>query len=342
VQWVHNLRAAGGRAALRSAGVEQIRLDDVPVERRAPILKEYLRRAPGARPHVPVDKDAPLAAFERIAPSLPVFRIVPLSAPTEASSRAPALFVVLTFLLSIPLWIVGAETGWRIIGGLPVSALAAFCPALAAALLVYRRGGADSVAALLKRSFDFERILNPMWYAAIVLLMPAAMLLTWLATSALGASVAPQSVTLTLVAISFAAFFVAAAGEELGWSGYATEPMQARWGALRAGLLLGVIWSAWHLIPLLQMQRSGEWIAWWTLQTVALRVLIVWFYNRTGRSVFAAELIHTITNVCTVTFANYYDPRVTGIILAVAAAAAAIAWPIKETPATTPVRCAAD
>jgi hypothetical protein len=70
----------------------------------------------------------------------------------DVSGRAPALFVVLTFLLSIPLWIVGAETGWQIIGGLPVSALAAFCPAVVAALLVYRRGGTAGVGALLERT----------------------------------------------------------------------------------------------------------------------------------------------------------------------------------------------
>jgi hypothetical protein len=47
----------------------------VEVEKRAPILKEYLRRAPGARPHIPVDKDAPRAEFEQIAPEYPVFRV---------------------------------------------------------------------------------------------------------------------------------------------------------------------------------------------------------------------------------------------------------------------------
>jgi hypothetical protein len=40
-------------------------------------LRVYLQRAPGARPHIPVDKDAPLADFDRIAPAYPVFRVVP-------------------------------------------------------------------------------------------------------------------------------------------------------------------------------------------------------------------------------------------------------------------------
>jgi hypothetical protein len=35
-----------------------------------------LRRAPGARPHIPVDKDAPLEEFEAIAARIPVFRVL--------------------------------------------------------------------------------------------------------------------------------------------------------------------------------------------------------------------------------------------------------------------------
>jgi hypothetical protein len=77
VQWVKNVRAAGGRAVLRSGRREDVRLEEVPADQRAPILRAYLQRAPGARPHIPVDKDAPLAAFDRIAPAYPVFRLAP-------------------------------------------------------------------------------------------------------------------------------------------------------------------------------------------------------------------------------------------------------------------------
>ena len=76
VQWVHNVRAAGGRAVLRSGGREEVHLEEVPPDARAPILRAYLQRAPGARPHVPVNKDAPLAEFEQVAAAFPVFRVV--------------------------------------------------------------------------------------------------------------------------------------------------------------------------------------------------------------------------------------------------------------------------
>ena len=77
VQWVQNVRAAQGKAYLRAGRRTEIRLMDVPVEQRAPILKAYLQRAPGARPHIPVDKDAPVSAFEAVAATYPAFRIVP-------------------------------------------------------------------------------------------------------------------------------------------------------------------------------------------------------------------------------------------------------------------------
>jgi hypothetical protein len=75
VQWVLNVRAAGGRAVLRSGGREEIQLEEVSDRGRAPILRAYLQRAPGARPHVPVNKDAALSEFEKIAAAFPVFRL---------------------------------------------------------------------------------------------------------------------------------------------------------------------------------------------------------------------------------------------------------------------------
>jgi hypothetical protein len=74
--WVQNVRAAGGHANLRHGRTEHVQLEELPVEKRAPILKAYLRLAPGARPHIPIDKDAPLQEFEAIAAQIPVFHLV--------------------------------------------------------------------------------------------------------------------------------------------------------------------------------------------------------------------------------------------------------------------------
>jgi hypothetical protein len=80
VSWVRNMRAAGGNVTLRHGRREEVRLEEVAADRRAPVLKAYLKRAPGARPHIPIDKDAPLSEFEQVSSRYPVFRVVPRSA----------------------------------------------------------------------------------------------------------------------------------------------------------------------------------------------------------------------------------------------------------------------
>jgi protein-S-isoprenylcysteine O-methyltransferase Ste14 len=77
VNWVRNVKAAGGNVTLRHGRREEVRLEEVAPDRRAPVLKAYLKRAPGAGPHLPIDKDAPLTEFERVSPRFPVFRVVP-------------------------------------------------------------------------------------------------------------------------------------------------------------------------------------------------------------------------------------------------------------------------
>jgi hypothetical protein len=76
VAWIRNLKAARGHALLRHGRTERVRLEEVAVEKRAPVLKAYLQRAPGARPHIPVDKDAALGEFEAISAKFSVFRVL--------------------------------------------------------------------------------------------------------------------------------------------------------------------------------------------------------------------------------------------------------------------------
>src|SRR5215475_10780194 len=69
--WVRNLRAAGGLATIRHGRARACRLVEVPVDERAPILKRYLQKVPGARPHMAIDRRAPLSEFESIAARYP-------------------------------------------------------------------------------------------------------------------------------------------------------------------------------------------------------------------------------------------------------------------------------
>lgn len=78
VAWIGNLQATQSHALLRHGRTEEVQLEAIPVEQRGRVIQIYARRAPGARPHLPVAVDAPLAAFEAIAPKIPVFRVSPI------------------------------------------------------------------------------------------------------------------------------------------------------------------------------------------------------------------------------------------------------------------------
>ena len=94
VQWVQNVRAAGGKAVLLRQGREVVHLEEIPADQRAPILKAYLQLAPGARPHVPVDKGAPLAEFEKIATTIPVFQVMQEQQDHKSEDNRPQTKVV--------------------------------------------------------------------------------------------------------------------------------------------------------------------------------------------------------------------------------------------------------
>jgi uncharacterized protein len=243
-----------------------------------------------------------------------------------SQSRSPLKFFLLVFALSIPFWVIGSATGLQLLPGLPLSALMVAYPLLAALILVYRENGAAGVIELLKRSFDYKRIKRMVWYVPVILLMPGVTVLTYLLMRLMGWPLSTPQFSVPAGLVLFLVFFFAALGEELGWSGCILDPMQTRWNALTAGILLGLVWAAWHGVPLIQARRSPAWIAWWSLYTVPLRVLIVWLYNNTGKSVFAASLFHAFTNVSGIIFSSYYDPRVTGPIIALAAVIVTVVW----------------
>lgn len=75
--WVLNVRAADGQAVIRHGRAVRCRLVEVPPAERPEILLRYLQKVPGGRPHIPVSQHAPAADFAAIAPSYPVFRVVP-------------------------------------------------------------------------------------------------------------------------------------------------------------------------------------------------------------------------------------------------------------------------
>lgn len=74
-EWVQNVRASGGAASIKRGRSWSVHLTEIASQTRAPILKAWAQVATSGRRHLPVSHDAPIAAFESIAESYPVFRI---------------------------------------------------------------------------------------------------------------------------------------------------------------------------------------------------------------------------------------------------------------------------
>jgi uncharacterized protein len=238
--------------------------------------------------------------------------------PSPKLARLPAFFL-LVFALSVPFWFLGGATDLQLIPGLSVSALMGFCPMIAAVVMVYRDRGAADARMLLMRSFDFKRIKSVRWLVPVFLFMPAVSLMVYGLMRGMGMPMPEAQLSLLPVLLMFIGFFVEGLGEELGWSGYALEPLQARYGALGASLPLGLVGIVWHVMPLMQMDRSPAWIAWWCLYALAFRILTVWIFNNTGRSVFAAAIFHATLNLTYALFptnGSHFDIRLGGLVMA--------------------------
>lgn len=249
---------------------------------------------------------------------------------TTRPRRSPRAFFLLVFALAVPFWLLGAlvATPEGAPVALPLSALQLVCPFLAAALLVYRDSGGTGLRRLLARAVS-PRGITPAWYIPSLLLVPAIYLLAHGIQRLLGRPVPGLQFPLrTLLALALV-FLIAALAEEIGWVGYATDPLQARRGALGAALTLGLVWAAFHLVADLQGTHGLGWIAWHRSAGVALRVLIAWVYNNTGRSIFAAGLVHTSDNMgwqLAEINGHQYDPAINAAIMAVVAVSVAALW----------------
>lgn len=232
-------------------------------------------------------------------------------------NRSLWYFFLLVIVLSIPIWLVG-DAKLPLPVNLPVSALTAFVPMIAASILFYRQDGLQGVKELFQMVWDYQKIKGKAWYLPVLLLAPSIYILSF-AVMRLTERPLPEQIVIPLLwlPIFLVIYLITGAGEELGWSAYATETLQSRWRALRASFLLGVVWAIWHSIAFMQTGLAAEWVVWQSIKTIAMRMIIVWIYNKTGKSVFAANLYHTTDNVSWSLFPNfgtYYDPLVIGSI----------------------------
>jgi membrane protease YdiL (CAAX protease family) len=163
--------------------------------------------------------------------------------------------------------------------------------------------GPRGVSELLKRYFMWR--VGWIWYAALLIIpavdlagifLHAALTRT---TPAFGSarlvSIFGASPNLVLFAIATFVVEAIANGEEIGWRGYALPRLQSRYHALYSALVVGLVWSLWH-IPLWINSWNPVAYTWYTAGVLAKSVFITWIYNNTGGSLLVATLCHATWN----------------------------------------------
>lgn len=247
-------------------------------------------------------------------------------------------FFVLTIIFTLPAYVLITLTGLNIILSpemvflfIPLSVIAPICAAL---VLTYKKAGGIGVKKLLKRSFDYKRVKNKKWFWPTLLLLPLLFSLVLGVSSWLELELLPAPMPLIAAPIALIMFFLAALFEQVGWMGYAFEPMSNRWGLFMSTLLLGVIWGLWHVPMFIFAMPEPEMIVAQVLVLIALRFLIVWLYSNTGKSVFIAILFHAIYNVCMLVIPVNFV--VTAIIMSLSAALIFYFW-FRNQKAITPI-----
>jgi membrane protease YdiL (CAAX protease family) len=168
--------------------------------------------------------------------------------------------------------------------------------------LLYGRAGFRQL-----RSRLLEWRAGTMWYAVALLTAPILMLATLLGLSSASSAFLPgifmSADKESLLWVGIAVGVLAGVFEELGWTGFAIPMVRRRHGSAITGLIVGIWWSAWHLLPNAWSSRaaSGDldlsvYFGMTALGVLAgyltaFRVLMVWVYDHT-QSVFVAMLMH--------------------------------------------------
>jgi uncharacterized protein len=246
-----------------------------------------------------------------------------MMASTSFITRHPVLtYVALTFAIS---WggfvlVVGPGgfpgTGSQVDALLPFVAAAMLAgPAVAGILLTVLLSGTAGLRELFSRLVRWR--VGARWYVAALLPAPvlaAAVLFALSLTSPI--FTAERKAAILLAGITAGLTTVL---EEVGWTGFAVPRLRRRHGAVATGLIVGVVWGAWHLLQSLWVggTYAGSlpvpvFVALYfhagMAQLTAYRVLMVWVYDRT-ESLLVATLMHASLTASTIFI---FSPVATG------------------------------
>jgi uncharacterized protein len=232
--------------------------------------------------------------------------IATTAAPTTTARAFPVKYFVIAFAFTWFFWWLAALGAREVIPALPgLMVIGTFGPLVAAVILTAQESGRTGLRSLLSRILQWR--VAPIWYA-VALLGPLVITLAAMVLEVALLGSQPPSLELligelpsTLLTILVNAVYMlifVTLGEEVGWRGYALPALQARYSALLASLILGVLWALWHLPVFFNPDTSYSNLPFFLFLPfiVLVAVIMTWVFNSTGGSVLMAMFFHAVIN----------------------------------------------
>ncbi|NNH70601.1 CPBP family intramembrane metalloprotease [Nocardia uniformis] len=262
-------------------------------------------------------------------------------APHRARWRAPqlrrvALFVILTFAFTWAWWIPAGliERGILTVDVPPMALLivGGLGPAVAALICASTALGGEGIRAFLRNAFRWRAPWR--FYGLATVGMTVMVLGTVPLHLALGARWDGEGAMKAVLALlpMFVLTFTLGGGidEELGWRAFALPRLQATLPPWAANVLLGLVWSLWHL-PLWWNPGVAQYdsnYAMYVVSTTGYAIVLGWLYNSTHGNTVVVIVAHTVTNVSYGLQAAAIDPVYQWVDVVVMGGAAVLIWAI--------------
>ncbi len=220
---------------------------------------------------------------------------------------SPLKFFLLTYILSWTIWIVLILASPQISEGVStiVRLFGVLIPAFSAIILTAYYVGRQGIRHLFSRLKIWK--VGAKWWLAVIFVYPALLVIAGLLYNLFYpqsmVNLLPISISTLIANIIF--LTIASLGEEIGWRGVALPSLQRKYSPFVSSLVLGILWSVWHLpfwILIGTLSQYG-WVYFLMnfLFIVPTTFFITWIFNNTKGSLLLPVVLHVVFNVINVT-----------------------------------------
>lgn len=251
---------------------------------------------------------------------------------TISRYKRPALFFILSTLISWVFWFVAGEVSWitpyqekYLQFASLLACIGLFAPLGVAYWMTYK--DRELQRDIWKRFFNFKDV-KPVYAFLTCLIMPVSIMLAQAISLLFGYS--PQQFIITgnftFSSGIFTVWFLlilAPVIEELAWHSYGTDSLRSKFNLFNTSLIFGVVWGVWH-VPLsairdyYQSNLVNEGLIYglnFLISIIPFVLLMNWLYYKTGRNIIVAIVFHITAGLFNELFAPHPDTKVIQTVL---------------------------